>query len=104
MVDLQATDILGDLEYQTIYIGIRPLVARHDALAQESGDAAEAREIEAGRLVDQPVGAPVGETAAPVAPGRVLFLRIVSVDRVVVAVARVLEQARDLGRRVLQIV
>ena len=67
-------------------------------------DAAEAREIEARRLVDQPVGAPVGEAAAEIAPGRVLLLGIVGVDRVVVAVARMLEQARHLGRRVLQVV
>ena len=104
MVDLQASDILRDLEDQPVDIGIRPLVARRDALAHEGGDAAEAREIEARRLVDQPVGAPVGEAAAEVAPGGMLLLGIVGVDRVVVAVARMLEQALHLARRVLQVV
>ncbi len=47
MVDLQAAHILGDLEDQAVDIGRRPLVARRDPLAQETRDAAEAREIEA---------------------------------------------------------
>ena len=96
MVDLQSADILRHLEHQPVDVGEWPFVTRHDALAHERRQTAEARQIQAGRLVDQVIGAPVGEAAAEIAPRRVLLLGIVGVDRIVVAVARMLEQAFHL--------
>ena len=78
---LDRSDPLRDLQHQAVDVRIRPRVV-DDLLRDERADAAEAREIEAVRLVERPVGHPVGEPAADVAPGRVLLVRVVAEDDV----------------------
>ena len=61
MMNLQAADVLRHLKHQAVNIGKGALVTRHDALAYEGREAAEAREIEAGGLVEHDHVAVVGD-------------------------------------------
>ena len=83
--------------------GYGPGVA-HDLIRHERADAAKARQIEARRLVERPVGHAVREPAAGVAPGRVTLDLVVPEHDVEPFALRVLPQPHRLTRRILPIV
>ena len=103
MPHLDAVDPLRHLHDQAVDVRIGAAIAGHRAHHQRR-HAAERGQIQPSWLVQQPVGHPVGEPAAQVAPAGVLLGGIARVDHVPVAQPGMVVQAHDLLGRVLQVV